>query len=191
MQEEEKKKRGGVVSFALTSVLTVSVVSAVFAVAGFLAMVPYIVFVSAIVLTPSVSVLLFMLFSRNADMSFLVCRVVTGVVSAVGAYLFVCFTMGAVSGIYGAYPLEMEEMREVELSAYIENLPVIFGNALLYFVSPGRLWQDIVARGETVWGLAAAAALFAQIGAPQIFIRVREKPPEPVVQQKRPIQKKR
>ncbi|MDR1668676.1 MAG: hypothetical protein LBR76_01795 [Oscillospiraceae bacterium] len=184
MQEEKKSA----VPFILASLLSVAVLSAVLAVAGFLAMIPYAVFASAILATPFVSVLLFALFLNNAGMSVPVCRAVTGFVSALGAYLFLCFMMGAVSGVYGAYPLEMDEMREVEFSVYIENLPVIFANALLYFIKPGQLWQDIMARGDAVWGLAAAGALFAQIGLPQVFIRARVTEPEPAEQKPKPAQ---
>lgn len=190
MQEEKKPNR--IIVFALASLLTSSVLSAVLAVAGFLALLPYFVFLSAVLLTPFVNVFLYALYAgKNLDPT--VRRAVTGIVSALGAYMFVCFMMGVVSGVYGAVPLEMEEMQEFEMGEYTGKLPAVFGNALAYFVSPGRLWQDVAARGERMWGLIAASAFFAQIGLPQLFIPARVKLPEPagIAHQKKAVQKQK
>ncbi|MDR1691965.1 MAG: hypothetical protein LBR72_01275 [Oscillospiraceae bacterium] len=174
----EERRRSGAATYAFGSLLTITVLSAVLAFAGFLFMPPYLVFASAAVVAPFVNVLLFALFSRNLLVGAAVGRILTFLVSAVGVYVYLCFLMGTVSGVYGPDALYAEDMQYFELPEYIEALPAVVGNALAYAFSPGHLFQDIIARGDAVWGHIAAAALFAQIGLPQVFIKVR-KPPEP------------
>jgi hypothetical protein len=101
-------------------------------------------------------------------------RILTGVVSLSGAYIFVCVTTGVLSGLFGAFPYESEEMRYTGIMEYIGSYRDILNNTAYYLVSPGYLWQDITAWSGGGWHMITACSLILNAIIPQIFIGRRE-----------------
>ena len=171
MKKDKHKERSGALFFLLTGIAVSAVVPSLFAFAGFLYCIPYLNIASAALISPLVCTLLCRIFSKKLRVAPLAARVLTAIPSVLGAYIFVCVLTGTLSGVFGALPLETELMNDVEMMEYIKRAGTVFGNAANYFLSPGLLWQDIAARGETMWAMIAAAALIAHFGLPQMFIR--------------------
>ena len=177
-KKDKHREKSGALFFLLTGIPVSVVIPALFAAAGFLLFIPYLNLASALLLTPAVCILLFKLLFRKTAMGTPQARVLIGVASLLGAYVYICVMAGVLSGVFGSVPVEMEDMLDIEVMEYIERAPVIFRNAANRFLAPGLLWQDVTAWNEEGWALIAAAALFAQIGLPQLFIRQRPAPRE-------------
>ncbi|MCL1807230.1 MAG: hypothetical protein FWG31_05970 [Oscillospiraceae bacterium] len=174
-QTDKQKDKTGALFFGLTGAAVSVFVPILFAAAGFLAFAPWLNIASAVVLTPAALTVLYWVFSKKTRMQVMFSRCLTAAMSALGAYLYICMMTGMLSGIFGAIPLESIDMREYELTEVLSGVPTGLANGIAYLVSPGTLWQDVTAWVDGGWPLIAAAALFAQIGLPQLFIR---RPPE-------------
>jgi len=169
--QEVHKESSGALLFLLTSLALSAAVAALFAVAGFLAFIPYGNLASAVLLAPAVCILLYTVLLKKTRLGPLPARVLTGISSLAGAYVYICVIMGALSGIFGQFPVETEIMRETEMMEYLHRIMVILGNAFQYMSYPGLLWQDFAAWNSEGWPMIAAAAFTAQTVLPQIFFR--------------------
>lgn len=169
-QKDKHKGKSGFLFFLLTGAVVSVIVPALFAAAGFLYMIPYLNIAGAVLLSPVFCLLLYKLLLKKTHMGILPVRVLTGLISALGGYVFICVLTGVLSGLFGALPVEIAEMREMEIMEIILSLKTAYLNAAGYFAAPGLLWQDAAARGEMMWGVISAATLFIHIGLPQLFI---------------------
>jgi hypothetical protein len=181
----QEKQHNGILLFIIVPLFTIVFISALLGFVSFLIVWPYFVLLAAFVVMPGFNVLMFSLFGRNARMDMLLCRVITVSVSVLGVYVFICVMTGVVTGVYGAYPLDIEDIRLMETTHYTEEITTVYNNAVNYFFAPGRLWQDIIGRREAFWGMTAVIALFFQAGLPLMFVRVKPKLPKETLAKKR------
>jgi hypothetical protein len=169
--KEIKREPSGAFFFLLTGLALSAVIAVPLAVAGFFLYAPFLNLASAVLLVPVFYVLLYKSLRKKTRFGAPVARVLTFIVSAAGAYVFICVTTGVLSGVFGAEPVDSEYMRETGIMEYIDSITTVLGNAALYISFPQLLWQDLAAWGSEGWTVIAAAAFFSQVTLPQIFIK--------------------
>ncbi|MDR0324987.1 MAG: hypothetical protein LBI19_02685 [Oscillospiraceae bacterium] len=172
-QKDKHREKTGALFFLLAGTAVSVTVSALFAFAGFLYFIPYLSLSSAVLLTPVVCTVLYSLFLKKTRLEVLPARVLAAFASLLGAYVYICVMSGVLSGVFGAFPVEVTYMRDTELMTFITDAPVILRNTANYVLSPGMLWQDIAAWSREGWHILMAAAILTQVGLPQLFITKR------------------
>jgi hypothetical protein len=152
-------------------------IPAIFAYASFFAFVPWLNLATAVLLTPALLTFLYIVFAGRTRMEIVSTRVITAVVSLIGAWVYICVMTAVLSGVFGANTIDEEItnaiMRETKPEFYLSRLGATLGFMSHYAVSPYLLFQDITAWYREGWHTMALAALCLQIGLPQVFIRKR------------------
>ena len=180
------QKSSGALGFFLKSLAVAVIVPALVAFAGFLIFVPWLNLAGALIVIPFICSLFFWLFSKRLTVGVEITRVLTGVVSLVCAWVFVCVLAGSLMSLYGWEPLELEDLDlevmevltgdEDEVLEIAKHIGGVYYESLRYTYSPVRLLEDLAAwDGEGGWLIIALSGVLVQVGLPQLFVRRRRK----------------
>jgi hypothetical protein len=175
VKDKNREKSGALFFFAAGLPLS-AFAAALFSFASFFIFIPYLNLASASILSPAVCSVLCLLLLRRTRLEPIPARVLAAAVSLSAAYVFICVTTGVLSGLFGAFPYDAEEMRFTGIMEYLGSARVIFSNSAYYLVYPDYLWQDITAWSGGGWHMIAACSLISHAVLPQIFIKRREHP---------------
>ena len=176
----------GVLGFIIKSLAVAVIVPALVAFAGFLIFLPWLNLAGAIIVVPFICSLFFWLFSRKLRVSVELARVLTGIVSLVCAWVFVCVLAGSLFALYGWEPMEIDYLdldvlevltgNENEVLEIAKHIGGVYYESLRYTYSPVRLLEDLAAwDGEGGWLILALSGVLVQIGLPQLFVRRRRR----------------
>jgi hypothetical protein len=166
-------EKSGIPGFIVKGAVVSVLIPAIFAAAGFLMFIPYLNLAAGVLLVPLICALCYRGFSGKVKVRVEIIRVLTGVFSLLCAWVFLCVMTGVLSGVYGWEPLEIVDMLYEEPMDILMRWQAIGTNALVYFYSPGILFEDIAAWNEEGWLNIATAGFVVQAGLPQLLVKRR------------------
>jgi hypothetical protein len=170
---EKSTEKTGIPGFLLKGLAVSVFIPAVISAAGFLSYIPYLNLAGAVLAVPLACALLYRVFSNKLRVGVPFTRVLTGFLSLICAWVFLCVMTGTLSGVYGWEPLTRAEMLDFELTDILERWEAICINSLVYLYSPARLFEDLAAWNSEGWLTLAAAGFISQTALPQLLVKRR------------------